>query len=274
MNQPARRRTARLAIPTYCVVAGVLGLVACSDDASLGKKLSVESETGGSPTDTGQGGHTTAQGGSTSGGTGSGGTTSASGGRADATGGVGETGGAAGNANPSGGASGSTTTGGVVETGGKIATGGVAETGGTLSSGGAGEGGESAGAGGAGNRDGVILTALYLAGSGVVNAEWYNGTDTTIFLRGCSTTNGWYREGGEWKAYGAFAVCAMEGPAVEVPAGETYRDLVGGVPPNRGDNVWRLVGPYGTGCTTGVKFSQANCAELHDATSVNEVSTR
>jgi hypothetical protein len=165
-------------------------------------------------------------------------------------------------------------TGGIVESGGNTGTGGVAATGGTLSTGGAGEGGESAGAGGAGGHHGVILTAVREASSGMVNAEWYNSTDTTIFLRGCSTTNGWYREAGEWKQYGAFAVCAMEGLAVEVPAGHTYQDPVGGVPPDRGDNVWRLVGPYGTGCTRGVKFSQANCAELHEATSVNEVSTK
>jgi hypothetical protein len=91
-------------------------------------------------------------------------------------------------------------------------------------------------------------------------------------LRGCATADGWYREGGDWKEYGAFAVCVMEGPAVEVAPGATYNDPAAGVPPARGDNVWRLIGPYGTGCTSEVKFSEANCAELHEATSVNEVS--
>jgi hypothetical protein len=277
MNQSAGRFTARFAIPVYSVVAGAVGLVACSDDASLGKKLGIESGTGGSMTDMSEGGHTSGHGGSTPGGTStvSGGTVTATGGHAQTSGGIGELGGSGGSAHPSsGGATGGSahaSTGGIVESGG---TGGVAATGGALSTGGAGEGGESAGAGGAGGHHGVILTAVREASSGMVNAEWYNGTDTTIFLRGCSTTNGWYREGGEWKQYGAFAVCAMEGLAVEVPAGQTYQDLVGGVPPDRGDNVWRLVGPYGTGCTRGVKFSQANCAELHEATSVNEVSTK
>jgi hypothetical protein len=140
--------------------------------------------------------------------------------------------------------------------------------------GGAASGGAFAATGGTGGAGGVILTAVYGAGSGGITASWYNGTGTTIFLRGCSTTDGWYSEAGEWKKYGAFALCTVETLAVALPAGETHRDLAGGVPPNRGDNVWRLVGPYGTGCTPGVKFSEANCATLHDATSVNEVSTQ
>lgn len=129
-----------------------------------------------------------------------------------------------------------------------------------------------AGAGGVGSDgDGVKLTALYLPGSGVVRAKWQNGTDSAIFLPGCSTVDGWYREGDEWKKYGSFAACATEGPGVEVAAGATYGDPAAGIPPDRGDNVWRLVGSYGTACTPGVEFSAANCAEVHEVTSVNEV---
>jgi hypothetical protein len=147
----------------------------------------------------------------------------------------------------------------------------VVDTAGTGGTGASAGGAGAAGSGGADDGNGVTLTAVYLPGSGVVRARWHNGTDATIFLRGCSTTDAWYREGGDWKKYGAFAVCVVEGPEVEVAAGATYEDPAGGVPPARGDNVWRLVGPYGTGCTTGVKFSEANCSALHEATSANEI---
>jgi len=140
--------------------------------------------------------------------------------------------------------------------------------------GGSGASAGTAGAGGAAGVEGVLLTAVLLEPSGFVNAEWHNGTGTKIFLRGCATSDGWYREAGQWKKYGVFAACTVEGLAVEVAPGATYVDVVGGVPPSRGDDVWRLQGPYGIGCTSGVKFSEANCAELHEAISSNEVTTK
>ena len=156
-------------------------------------------------------------------------------------------------------------------TGGSGASAGAGSPGGM---GGSGASAGTAGAGGAAGVEGVLLTAVLQEASGFVSAEWHNGTSAKIFLRGCATADGWYREGGEWKKYGVFAACTVEGLAVEVAPGATYRDAVGGVPPSRGDNVWRLQGPYGIGCTSGVKFSEANCAELHEAISSNEVTTK
>jgi hypothetical protein len=233
MNESAQYRFPSRTLPFCCLMAGICGLMACSEDANLGKSPIVESESG-----------------SHAGGVvisaGTGGTPPA----------------------PSGGAAGTSS---------QAGSGGTLDTAGT-SAGGTGEiageaGVTAGGSGGSDDGNGVMLTAVYLPASGVVRAKWYNGTDATIFLRGCSTTDGWYREGDEWKEYGAFAACATEGPEVQVAAGATYDDLAGGVPPARGDNVWRLVGPYGTGCTPGVKFSEANCAALLEATSVNEITT-
>jgi hypothetical protein len=104
-----------------------------------------------------------------------------------------------------------------------------------------------------------------------IAAEWTNGTDEPIFLRGCMTVDGWYREGSEWLEYGALAQCAAETLAVEVAPGATYLD-VSVLPPDRGDNVWRLVGPYGVDCTPGETFSEAGCSSTFELTSVNEVS--
>ena len=151
--------------------------------------------------------------------------------------------------------------------GGQAGTAGTS-TGGTGGAAGAGLGGS----GGSNGGDGVTLTVIYTQGAGVMTAQWYNGTGSTIFLRGCATADGWYREGAEWKEYGALATCTTPLPARELAPGASYRDPAAGFPPNRGDNVWRLVGPYGSDCTSGVILEDADCAELHEATSVNEVS--
>jgi hypothetical protein len=237
MNESAQYSVQSRTLPFCCLVAAICGVMACSQDANLGKGPVAPSDSGSHA-----GGDTHAGGVVTSAGTG--GTPSS----------------------PSAGAAGTSS---------QAGSGGTLETAGT-GSGGTGELPGDAGAsgsGGSGDGNGVMLTAVYLPGSGVVRAKWHNGTDATIFLRGCATTDGWYREGDEWKKYGAFAVCANEGLEVEVAAGATYEDPAGGVPPARGDNVWRLVGPYGTGCTPGVKFSEANCGTLFEATSVNEITT-
>jgi hypothetical protein len=234
MIESAQYRVPSRALPFLCLMTGMCGVMACSEDANLGKSPIVVSESGSHA-----GGDVASAG--------SAGTTPA----------------------PSGGAAGTSSqagSGGTLTTAAGTASGGTGEL--------TGEAGATAGSGGSNDGNGVMLTAVYLPASGVVRARWYNGTDSTIFLRGCSTTDGWYREGDEWKKYGAFAVCAVEGPEVQVAAGATYEDLAGGVPPARGDNVWRLVGPYGTGCTAGVKFSEANCAVVLEATSANEITTK
>jgi hypothetical protein len=117
----------------------------------------------------------------------------------------------------------------------------------------------------------AVMSETSPGGPQGIAAEWTNGSDETIFLRGCMTADGWYREGSEWLEYGAFAQCAVEGTAVEVAAGATYLDI-SALPPERGDNVWRLVGPYGVGCTPGEPLSQASCASTFELTSSNEVS--
>lgn len=264
MNQCVGLAVTQRSILISVVTAGILGLAACSDDANLGKKGAETGGDGGSAATTGGSASSFTGGASSGGGKSTGGSSPNTGGIVE-TGGTGGTG-TGGTSNPPlGGAAGAST------------RGGAAGEGEGAGAGAGGVGGASAGAAGSGgsdSRDGVILTALLDDASGRVNAEWYNGTDTTVFLRGCSTTDGWYREAGVWKQYGAFAACAVEGLAIELAAGATHLDLAGGVPPDRGDNVWRLVGPYGTGCTSGVKFSQANCTELHEATSSNEVGTQ
>ena len=73
--------------------------------------------------------------------------------------------------------------------------------------------------------DGVVLTAVIGTlsdGTEAIIGEWSNGTDETIFLRGCDTTDGEYLdENGAWQLYGAFAQCAVETEAVEIAPGET-----------------------------------------------------
>lgn len=103
-----------------------------------------------------------------------------------------------------------------------------------------------------------------------IAAEWTNGTNETIFLRGCLSADGWYREATQWVEHGALAVCdAVIAP--EVAPGATYLD-VPVVPPDRGDNVWRLTGPYAVGCTPGETLDQADCAGRFELSSENEVS--
>lgn len=122
----------------------------------------------------------------------------------------------------------------------------------------------------------VVLTAVVVPvtpdGTRGIAAEWTNGTDHAIFLRGCATADGWYLQGQEWREHGPFAVCTTETPAVEVGPGETYLDLAGAAPPpNRGSNVWRLVARYGTGCRSGELFGASECREVHELTSVNQL---
>jgi hypothetical protein len=126
---------------------------------------------------------------------------------------------------------------------------------------------------------GVVLTAIVLqaarSGAPGIAAEWSNGTDQSIFLTGCSTVNGWYLQAdGQWQEYGAFSSCTAETNAVEVGPGKTYVDRVGAAPPpaNRGTNVWRLVGKYGVGCRQGQRLGASGCSELHELTSVNQLS--
>jgi hypothetical protein len=57
---------------------------------------------------------------------------------------------------------------------------------------------------------------------------------------------------------------------VEIAPGESRRfDL--GLPPERGSNVWRVMGPYGVGCTPGEKLSEADCREVFETTSTNRL---
>lgn len=120
----------------------------------------------------------------------------------------------------------------------------------------------------------VTLRAVVLetspGGPPGIAAEWTNDTEQPIFLRGCMTADGWYREGSEWLEYGAFAQCVVEGTAVEVAPGESHLDMTG-LPPERGDGVWRLVGPYGVGCTPGETLSAGECTTMFEVTSTNEV---
>ncbi len=119
-------------------------------------------------------------------------------------------------------------------------------------------------------KQAVVLTAVVSPGEGIA-AEWTNGTDEPIFLRGCVTADGWYLENGEWIAYGPFAQCAVETEVVQVAPGETYLDTAL-TPPERGENVWRLEGTYGVECTSGQILSQAECTQVFKLFSDNEVS--
>jgi len=247
MKESSARRVIHAKIPIYCLIAGILGLGACSTDANLGRMGDGSSGAAAEDNPGGAAGTSVVP------------PVAGAVGDSAGTGGAGESAGAG---SPGGGTGG---------TGGSGASAGAGSPGGM---GGSSESAGTAGAGGAVGVEGVLLTAVLQEGSGFVNAEWHNGTGTKIFLRGCATADGWYREAGQWNKYGVFAACTVEGLAVEVAPGATYVDVVGGVPPSRGDNVWRLQGPYGIGCTSGVKFSEANCAELHEAISSNEVTTK
>lgn len=122
---------------------------------------------------------------------------------------------------------------------------------------------------------GVVLTAVVVSvrdGVRAIAAQWLNGTDRVIFLRGCGTADGWYLSDGEWREHGQFALCAAETKTIEVSPGETYVDLVGAAaPPQRGSNVWRLVARYGTGCRSGELFAASECREIHELVSVNQL---
>lgn len=123
----------------------------------------------------------------------------------------------------------------------------------------------------------VVLTAVVMSASAKgalgIAAEWANHTDETIFLQGCSTVEAWFLKDGIWERYGAFALCAAETQAVEVSPGETYVDVSGAAatPPNRGTNVWRLVGKYGVGCQRGALLAASQCREIRELTSVNQI---
>jgi hypothetical protein len=123
----------------------------------------------------------------------------------------------------------------------------------------------------------VVLRAVVMSvarnGAPGIAAEWVNHTEEAIFLQGCSTVEAWFMKDGQWERHGAFALCAAETPAVEVGPGETYVDVSGAAasPPNRGSNVWRLVGRYGVGCRRGALLGASQCREIREATSVNQV---
>jgi hypothetical protein len=123
----------------------------------------------------------------------------------------------------------------------------------------------------------VVLTAVVMSaarnGAFGIAAEWVNHTEEAIFLQGCSTVEGWFLKDGQWERYGAFALCAAETQAVEVSPGQTYVDVSGAAasPPNRGANVWRLVGKYGVGCRRGALLGASQCREIREATSVNHI---
>jgi len=258
MKESSARLVNHPKIPIYCLLASLLGLGACSTDANLGSMADGSSGAAAADNQGGAAGTSVLppMAGAVGDSAGTGGSGASAG--AGSPGGMGGSGASAGAGSPGG-------------MGGSGASAGAGSPGGM---GGSGASAGTAGAGGAAGVEGVLLTAVLQEASGFVSAEWHNGTSAKIFLRGCATADGWYREGGEWKKYGVFAACTVEGLAVEVAPGATYRDAVGGVPPSRGDNVWRLQGPYGIGCTSGVKFSEANCAELHEAISSNEVTTK
>jgi hypothetical protein len=254
MNPIAGR--VRLRSVLSCVLASAWALAGCSDDANLGfdpNELEAGGIGGSANAGMGGGGRADGAGADSGGASNTGGTNSSLGGTAQGgaspnTGGTAEPNGMAGASEPvAGGSAGSSPR---------------AGAGGTAGSVGTGEGGQQSG-------DGVVLTAVLDAGQ--IFAEWHNGSESPIFLRGCATADGWYREADEWIEHGAFALCAVEGPVVEVAAGATHRDPLGGTPPDRGDNVWRLVGPYGSDCTAGARFSAADCAAVHEAISANVV---
>lgn len=117
----------------------------------------------------------------------------------------------------------------------------------------------------------AVVTEVSDGASGIAG-EWTNGLDEPIFLQGCSTTSGWYRDGNEWIENGGFVLCFAEGPMVVVGPGEVYVDFAGVPPANRGTNTWRLQGSYGVGCVPAEGlFSESQCAAVTEIISENEV---
>lgn len=100
-------------------------------------------------------------------------------------------------------------------------------------------------------------------------AYWYNGTEDVVYLRGCSTVDAWYRDGDDWVEYGPLASCTAETEVVELNPNGLHAETLPEAPA-RGDDVWRLTGPYGVGCTPGALFSEAGCDEVVEVTSFNE----
>jgi len=141
-------------------------------------------------------------------------------------------------------------------TGGVYATGGAATSGGSTWRGG-----------------GVTLTARVGAVSpndelGLIG-EWHNGSDQTIFLAGCGEFEAEYQDStGAWVNVGWFFVCNEEPVAIGLAPGQTKSDGAEAPHPNGiVATTWRLTGFYGVGCTPGVKFSQADCAQRVKLTS-------
>jgi hypothetical protein len=122
--------------------------------------------------------------------------------------------------------------------------------------------GGTVGTGGA-VRD-ITLTAIW---DGQLHALWRNGTDRSVFLRGCGSVDLWQHFWNSWLNDGQqFVVCAAEVEAVELPPGATYADPYSCVPDD-GAGAYQLAGPYGTNCTRGLPLAQAHCASLETATS-------
>ena len=89
-----------------------------------------------------------------------------------------------------------------------------------------------------------------------VNARWENPLAESIFLRGCTTLDFERANGSEWEEPAPLAVCAWEGYAVEVPAGES---TVEPAVMFTTAGTYRLVGSYYMDCTPGEPLSSADC---------------
>lgn len=90
-----------------------------------------------------------------------------------------------------------------------------------------------------------------------------NCTEETVYLPGCSVFSYERLEQGIWIDQGPDVVCVWEGYIRPVARGENFASSFRG----KEAGIWRLHYLVGAGCTEGVPFSQANCAEVGEVRS-------
>ena len=89
-----------------------------------------------------------------------------------------------------------------------------------------------------------------------IDPRWENPTAESIFLPGCGTVELERQSGADWEYLGPMILCAWEGVAVEVPAGQSFVDPRAMI---NEAGTYRFTGGYSVGCTPGEALSQAGC---------------
>jgi len=100
----------------------------------------------------------------------------------------------------------------------------------------------------------------YYVPQGTLHPKWFNLTGEAIFLPGCATYNIDHLVDGNWLDMGPVIMCAWEGIAKKIEAGEGLAAETANVPGTFSlVGTYRLRGTYYLGCTEGEPISAAQC---------------